>query len=73
MDKYEVYCNLSRAFAKQQLIERFCFEMSVSKLLFDEDVDFNSLLEDTHSSFLFTCDEYKRAYDESKEILRKIM
>lgn len=73
MDRYDIYRSLSRSFARQQLVERFCFEIRINKLLFDEEIDLRMLMEDTHSSFLFSEEEYKSAYDESMELSKEIL
>ena len=44
MDEFEIYNNLSRAFARHQLVEKFCFELRVGKLLFDEELDLLMLI-----------------------------
>lgn len=73
MDEFEIYNNLSRAFARHQLVEKFCFELRVGKLLFDEELDLLMLINDSHSTFVFTDKEYKEAYEESKKILKEIL
>lgn len=73
MDEFEIYNNLSRAFARYQLVEKFCFELRVGKLLFDEELDLLMLINDSHSTFVFTDEEYKEAYEESKKILKEIL
>ena len=39
MNEFKIYSNLSKAFARHQLVEKFCFELQVGKLLFDEELD----------------------------------
>ena len=73
MDEFEIYNNLSRAFARHQLVEKFCFELRVGKLLFDEELDLLMLINDSHSTFVFTDEEYKEAYEESKKKLKEIL
>ena len=73
MDEFEIYNNLCRAFARHQLVEKFCFELRVGKLLFDEELDLLMLINDSHSTFVFTDEEYKEAYEESKKILKEIL
>ena len=73
MNEFEIYSNLSKAFARHQLVEKFCFELQVGKLLFDEELDLFMLINDSHSTFVFSDEEYREAYEESKKILKEIL
>lgn len=73
MNEFKIYSNLSKAFARHQLVEKFCFELQVGKLLFDEELDLFMLINDSHSTFIFSDEEYREAYEESKKILKEIL
>lgn len=67
-EKMEQYKKLSHELAMKQLIERFCFEMEVSELLFQEGITLEKLKNDINSLEVFTEEEYKYAYKKGLEL-----
>lgn len=71
--KVEIYHELSHKLAVKHLIERFCFEMEANEKLFGIDkTTLNRLKNDCHNEELFSEEEYKAIYDESKRLKGKI-
>lgn len=77
-EKMELYKKLSHELAIKQLVERFCLEMEINELLFQEDFSLEKLKNDVSCLEVFTEDEYEYAYKKglelknSKGMLKKI-
>lgn len=70
--KMKKYIEISRKFARKQLVERFCFEMElVEKLFGKNDYNLETLINDCRGDAVFTEEEYQEIFEESKKLKKE--
>ena len=72
MKKMDIYLKESHDFALKQLLERFLFEINISKKLFkNNDISLEKLISDFKNTEVFSSDEYIKVYKQALKKLNK--
>ena len=68
----DIYLKESHDLALKQLLERFLFEINISKKLFkNNDISLEKLISDFKNTEVFSSDEYIRVYKQALKKLNK--